>query len=72
MIIKETKYALDDLTLLPAPQSTIDSRDECIPTDENKMLPLITAPMYSVVDERNVPIFIRTEFILSILEESTW
>lgn len=38
--------------------STIDSRTQCKPYMLNEMLPLITAPMYSVVNETNYKKFI--------------
>ena len=38
--------------------SYINSRSECNTYDENGMLPIITAPMYSVVDETNYKIFL--------------
>lgn len=44
--------------ILQASISEINSREECIPFLENGMLPLITAPMYSVVDENNYKTFI--------------
>ena len=57
MIDKNIKYSLDDLTMIPAVQSTIDSRSECDPFDSLGMLPLITSPMYSVIDEINAHLF---------------
>ena len=54
-------YGLDDITLIPAKITDIDSRAECDPFyhDYNdkgifgKHLPLLAAPMSSVIDENN-------------------
>jgi len=59
MINKQTKYGLSDIVLEPAEISYIDSRSECNCLDDNKMLPLITSPMYSVVDEKNIHLFLQ-------------
>lgn len=45
-------YSLQDVTLIPATISNISSRSECDPYVEN-MLPLFTAPMSSVIDDKN-------------------
>lgn len=45
-------YSLQDITLIPATISDISSRSECDPYIEN-MLPLFTAPMSSVIDDKN-------------------
>lgn len=58
MINEKIKYSLDDLTLIPAAISQISSRSECEVFDENGMLPLFTAPMYSVVDEKNIDLYV--------------
>ena len=42
-----------------APISYIDSRNECNVYDDNGFLPLITAPMYSVIDEKNYETFLN-------------
>ena len=49
-------YSLQDITLIPATISDISSRSECDPYVEN-MLPLFTAPMSSVIDDKNWEIF---------------
>lgn len=58
MIIKD-KIALsyDDLDIVPAVISEVDSRKECDVYDENGMLPIFTAPMMTVVNEHNFRIF---------------
>ena len=45
-------YSLQDITLIPATVSDISSRSECDPYVEN-MLPLFTAPMSSVINDKN-------------------
>lgn len=52
-----TKYDLNDFTLIPAEISTIESRTECNPYLENEMLPLFTAPMGAVIDDKNWTVF---------------
>lgn len=51
------KYSLNDIFVVPAPVSDIESRSECVPYNRDGMLPLFTAPMTSVVDENNYSIF---------------
>lgn len=58
MIKTKIKYALSDIALEPADVSPIDSRSECNPMGEDDMLPLITAPMFSVVDDKNIQMFV--------------
>lgn len=47
------KFDLDDILLTPAVLSMINSRSQVNPYDENGMLPIMTAPMDTVVDENN-------------------
>lgn len=49
-------YALDDVTILPAASSKINSRSECNPCYGDK-LPIFTAPMTSVVSEGNLEVW---------------
>ena len=56
MIDKEVLYSLDDISVIPAVSSDVRSRKECNPftyslEGEENYLPIITAPMDSVVDE---------------------
>lgn len=46
-------YSLQDITLIPAEISEINSRSECNPFDSHKKLPLFTAPMSQILDEYN-------------------
>lgn len=55
------KYTLNDIFIMPAPVSHINSRSECNPYHENNMLPLFTAPMASVVDQNNYKLFIENK-----------
>lgn len=59
-------YTYTDVTIVPGIISDIEHRKECIPLDENGMLPLFTAPMDTVVDENNFELF-TNEMIYAIL-----
>ena len=48
--------SFNDICIVPSIISNIESRSECCPYIDN-MLPLITAPMSSVIDENNYKIF---------------
>lgn len=59
-MIKTTPlYSFSDIVMLPAETSEIDSRSQCNVYLPNGMLPLITAPMFSVINEQNSPLFIN-------------
>lgn len=51
------KYSLCDLSIVPAIVSNIESRSECNVYYEHDRLPIFTAPMDSVVDNKNYDIF---------------
>ena len=67
MIIKETLYALGDVTIIPEVTSNIRHRSECnvfySNPDGNKYLPIFTAPMDMVVNKDNFNIFIKNNII---------
>ena len=46
-------YGLDDITIIPAVTSDISSRSECNVYNDDDMLPLITAPMSSLMNDTN-------------------
>ena len=59
-------YTYEDLTIMPNIISGIEHRSECIPLDDDGMLPIFTAPMNTVVDEKNFDLF-EKEMIHAIL-----
>lgn len=59
-------YTYEDVTIMPNVISLIEHRSECIPLDEEGMLPLFTAPMDTVVSEKNFELF-ENEMIHAIL-----
>ena len=66
LIKNKIYYTYTDVTILPGIVSDTEHRKECIPLDENGMLPLFTAPMDTVVDENNFEKFVD-EMIYAIL-----
>ena len=59
-------YTYEDVTIMPNVISLIEHRSECIPLDEEGMLPLFTAPMNTVVNSKNFGMF-EDEMIHAIL-----
>lgn len=57
MLYKETTYSYNDVIIKPAVISNIEHRSECNPFHNNGFLPIFTAPMSSVVNEKNFDIF---------------
>ncbi len=58
MLVKETLYTLNDITVLPAEISSIKSRQECNPFYSNSsFLPLFVSPMNNIVNDDNVTCF---------------
>lgn len=58
MIVKDIKYSLNDVSIIPDIQTKIEHRASCDPYYDNNMLPLFTAPMSSVVGVDNYRKFI--------------
>ena len=63
MLIKETLYALDDVTIIPAPQSRVRHRSDIKVTYDNGYLPIFTAPMDTVVGASNMKVFEKNNII---------
>ena len=60
MLIKEMKYSYSDIAIVPAIKSNVEHRSECNPytgTLSNSTLPIFTAPMSTVVNEKNFSLF---------------
>lgn len=57
------KYDLNDVVIIPAEQSDINSRSECYVFTKNNTLPLFAAPMDTVVDNKNIETFIDNGII---------
>ena len=67
MIIEEQpKYCLQDLSVVPAVISKIDSRSECNPFTHDKKYPIFCAPMNCVTNENNYDIW-ESEMVQPIL-----
>lgn len=57
MIEEKKGYSYNDLTIIPEVISNVSSRSECNCRENNDFLPIFTAPMASVVNEKNLDIF---------------
>lgn len=57
LTINYTLYGLNDVTIIPAKISEIESRKECNTYYDDEMLPLFTAPMTCVIDKDNWMVF---------------
>ena len=66
LIKNKTFYTYSDVTIMPCEISTIEHRSQCIPFNEDGMLPIFTAPMDTVVNEKNFSKF-DEEMINAIL-----
>lgn len=53
------KYDWDNVSIIPAPLTDIDSRKDVSARDENNKLPLFISPMDTVVDEYNAEYFLN-------------
>lgn len=54
-------FDFDDIVIIPTISSPINTRKEIVPFDSNGFLPLMTAPMDTVVDLNNKDIFIQNK-----------
>ena len=70
MLIKDIKYCYDDIAVKPAVISHIRHRSECYPFrlmpigyDDEPTLPIFTAPMSTVVNEKNFKLFEKNNII---------
>lgn len=63
MLNKDIKYSLNDVAIQPVEVSHISHRYECDPYYEDEMLPLMTAPMSSVVNDKNYKQFLENGII---------
>lgn len=60
----DIKWDLDDITITPSIWTTIESRSECnILTDDYSTLPLMAAPMDTVLDENNYKEFVKNKIV---------
>jgi len=59
MILEKEGYAYNDLTIIPAKISYVESRSQCNPFTVDERLPIFTAPMASVVSDKNYEVFIE-------------
>ena len=62
MISTNIKFDFNDIVLVPKAQSEINSRNECNPFivfDNNNLLPLMAAPMDTVVSSENYKLYIK-------------
>ena len=65
MLIKEMKYCYDDISIVPAIKSNIEHRSDCNPYTKfgKGGLPIFTAPMSTVVNEKNFGLFEENNII---------
>lgn len=65
-------YGLNDICIIPARTSRINSRKQCNPYNEDGMLPLFTAPMNSVINEGNYKKFLENKINTIIPRGVNW
>lgn len=57
LINKAIGYSYNDLSIIPTKSSSVNSRKECCPYTQDSYLPIFTAPMASVVSDKNWYVF---------------
>lgn len=63
MLEDKIGYAYNDVTIIPAIISEVNSRSECNPFIKDNFLPIFTAPMASVVNEDNLNDFLKNGIV---------
>lgn len=69
MILENTGYSYQDLTIIPEVITDINSRSECKPfvsninVDHNGMLPIFASPMSTITNENNIDIWKRNKIM---------
>ena len=63
MLEDKIGYAYNDVTIIPAIISEVNSRSECNPFIKDNFLPIFTAPMASVVNEDNLNDFLKNRIV---------
>ena len=69
MIDTTTKYAYNDLTIVPAVMSAVRSRSEIECVDENDRLPIFVAPMSAVINDKNYEVY-ETNDLYTVIPRS--
>ena len=60
MILRNTLYGINDVTIIPSSITSVKSRFDCDCRDANGKLPLIVSPMSSVVNEKSFSKFLES------------
>ncbi len=69
MIDTTTKYAYNDLTIVPAVMSAVRSRSEIECVDKNGRLPIFVAPMSAVINDKNYEVY-ETNNLYTVIPRS--
>ena len=69
MIDTTTKYAYNDLTIVPAVMSKVRSRSEIKCVDDNDRLPIFVAPMSAVINDKNYEVY-ETNDLYTVIPRS--
>ena len=63
---KDFKLSYDDVAILPSVLTSIRSRSQCNVYDENGFLPIFASPMDTVLNERNLSVFLKNKINIVI------